>query len=246
MTVEKNKWFETWFDTPYYHTLYFKRNNQEAEEFIFTLVEHLKPIPNSKCWDLACGKGRHSIILNKQGLSVIGTDLSQQNINYASQFEKEGLEFYRLDMRSPFRINYFDYVVNLFTSFGYFEKKSDDLKVFKSVYNSLKQGGSFVFDFLNGSKILPCLVKNETKEINGIQFTISKEFINGRIQKNIKVKDGDKELSFQESLKIYSKEEILAYATSVGLVCKEVFGNYNLETFNPEQSDRLIFIFTKN
>ncbi|MDP2385933.1 MAG: class I SAM-dependent methyltransferase [Bacteroidota bacterium] len=246
MTAEKNKWFETWFDTPYYHTLYFKRDTKEAEGFISTLVKHLKPVPDSKCWDLACGKGRHSIILNKQGLFVIGTDLSEQNILYAGQFEKEGLEFYRLDMRSPFRTNYFDYVVNLFTSFGYFEKKSDDLKVFKSVYDSLKQGGSFIFDYLNGSMILNCLVKNETKEIDGVQFTISKEFVKGRIQKYINIKDGNKELNFQESLTIYNKEEILAYATSVGLTCKEVFGNYNMEAFNAEQSDRMIFIFIKN
>ncbi len=246
MTAEKNKWFETWFDTSYYHTLYFKRDNKEAEDFISTLVKHLKPEPNSKCWDLACGKGRHSITLNKHGLSVIGTDLSQQSINYANQFEKDGLEFYRLDMRSPFRINYFDYVVNLFTSFGYFEKRSDDIKVFKSVYDSLKHGGSFVFDFLNGSKILDCLVKNETKEIEGIQFTISKEFVDGRIQKRINIKDGDKDLNFQESLKIYSKEEILSYAASVGLVCKEIFGSYKLDPFDKEQSDRLILIFTKS
>ncbi|HEY1040102.1 MAG TPA: SAM-dependent methyltransferase, partial [Bacteroidia bacterium] len=76
MKSDKNKWFETWFDTPYYHTLYFKRDNKEAEAFITTLIQYLKPNKESRCWDLACGKGRHAITLHKQGLNVIGTDLS--------------------------------------------------------------------------------------------------------------------------------------------------------------------------
>lgn len=246
MTAEKNKWFETWFDTPYYHTLYFKRDNKEAEKFISSIVEYFKPAPKSKCWDLACGKGRHSITLHKSGFIVIGTDLSEQNIQAAKQFETEGLEFYKLDMRCPFRINYFDYVFNLFTSFGYFDKKSDDIKVFKSVFDSLKPGGSFVFDYLNSSKVVNCLTKQETKEIDGVQFSISKEFTNGRIKKNIHIKDGVEEFDFHESLMIFNKEEILSYATKVGFTCKEIFGNYNLEPFDSSNSDRLIFIFTKN
>ena len=64
-------WFETWFDTPYYHILYKDRDFAEAENFISLLIKYLKLPENSKIIDLACGKGRHSIFLNQLGLSLI-------------------------------------------------------------------------------------------------------------------------------------------------------------------------------
>ena len=66
--MKKQEWFESWFDTSYYHTLYSKRDENEAKEFIVNLVEFLKIDPKSKVLDLACGKGRHSLTLNELGL----------------------------------------------------------------------------------------------------------------------------------------------------------------------------------
>ncbi|MCD6068753.1 MAG: Methyltransferase type 11 [Bacteroidetes bacterium] len=245
MSSEKHSWFKTWFDTPYYHTLYCNRNNNEAEAFIENIISYLQPDPGSKFWDLACGKGRHSLTLSKYGYQVVGTDLSEQNIEYASQFENDHLQFYKLDMRSPFRTNYFDYVFNLFTSFGYFEKKTDDIKVFTSVYNSLKPGGTFLFDYINGTKAIKNLVKREEKEINGIRFCITKEYIKGRVHKNIDIRDGEKELHFSESVKLFTRDELMEYAKKVGFSCEKTFGNYQLDGFDEQSSDRLILLFEK-
>lgn len=245
MSSEKNNWYETWFNTPYYHTLYCNRNTNEAEDFIKNVITFLKPEANSKFWDLACGKGRHSLTLSEMGFSVTGTDLSEENIKYASKFENEHLHFYRLDMRSPFRINYFDYVFNLFTSFGYFEKKSDDLKVFRSVYNSLKPGGKFLFDYINGKKALTKLIKEEEKSINGIHFRIQREFNNGRVNKRIEVTDGDQKMTYNESVKLFTPEELKSYAQVAGFNFIRVFGNYQLNDFDENTSDRLILLFEK-
>ena len=118
----EREWFEQWFDTKYYHILYKDRDHEEARRFIDTLIKYLSPVPNSRILDLACGKGRYSVFLADKGFEVTGIDLSVQSIEYARQFENDHLSFYTHDMRLPFRINYFDYVFNFFTSFGYFEE----------------------------------------------------------------------------------------------------------------------------
>ncbi len=119
MLCDKNRcWFENWFDSPYYHVLYKHRDFSEAELFIDKLIKYFNPNSNSRFLDLGCGKGRHSIYLNKKGYNAVGIDLSEENIAGASQFENENLKFCVEDMRNMDRTNQFDYVLNLFTSFG--------------------------------------------------------------------------------------------------------------------------------
>ena len=81
------QWFEEWFDTPYYHILYSNRDYREAENFLNLLTGFLKLEKKSSIIDLACGKGRHSIYLNKLGYKVLGLDLSEQSISYDKKFE---------------------------------------------------------------------------------------------------------------------------------------------------------------
>ena len=121
-------WFEDWFDSKYYHILYKHRDYQEAQSFIDKLVDYLQLNEEQKILDLACGKGRHSIYLNKKGLDVMGVDLSPESIKHASQFENPKLKFEVCDMRDVVKPDYFDIVLNLFTSFGYFEDEADQFK----------------------------------------------------------------------------------------------------------------------
>jgi hypothetical protein len=68
-------------------------------------------------------------------------------------------------MRKLFRTNYFDVVFNVFTSFGYFEKREDDLHVFDSVQKGLKSNGLFVFDYLN-SEYVKGIIKDTDRYYN--------------------------------------------------------------------------------
>jgi 2-polyprenyl-3-methyl-5-hydroxy-6-metoxy-1,4-benzoquinol methylase len=76
-------WFKDWFNSPYYHQLYFNRDDKEAAAFIDKLINYLKPVPGSYMLDVACGKGRHSIQLASKGFDVTGIDLSDDSINEA-------------------------------------------------------------------------------------------------------------------------------------------------------------------
>ena len=112
--MHAHPWFKDWFNSPYYHQLYFNRDEQEAAKFIDKLVDHLQPAPNALMLDVACGKGRHAVHLAEKGFDVTGIDLSEDSIKEALLHQTEKLHFYRHDMRLPFYINYYDCAFNFF------------------------------------------------------------------------------------------------------------------------------------
>ena len=124
------EWFESWFDTHYYHVLYKNRDHSEAEVFIKNLFNELAIQPGVNVLDLACGKGRHSIFVNSLGFDTTGVDLSTKSIAEAKINESETLRFFEHDMRNPLPNSEFGLVLNLFTSFGYFDCDDDNLAVF--------------------------------------------------------------------------------------------------------------------
>lgn len=243
--LSEPKWFEVWFNSPYYHILYDNRNEIEAEIFIRNLLSFLQPQPQSKVLDLACGKGRHAIFLASQGLNVIGVDLAEANIAQAINFRHQNLQFFVQDMRQVFRVNYFDFIFNFFTSFGYFEREYDNIKTLKSVYQSLKPGGTFVIDFLNVKPLFK--KKSEKTEItkNGIHFLTEKKWINGYIIKNILVRDAESEYHFTERVQAIDLDRFKLYFKEAQLNITHVFGNYQLDLFQPESSERLIIVARK-
>ncbi|MBI4061637.1 MAG: class I SAM-dependent methyltransferase [Elusimicrobia bacterium] len=111
----------------------------------------LKLRPGARVLDLACGTGRHSIPLARRGAFVVGVDRTASYLKEARRAAR-GLSnclFARGDMRRlPFE-GEFDAVINLWTSFGYFAKPSDDLKVLRGAARALKPGGLFLIDLLD-------------------------------------------------------------------------------------------------
>ena len=241
----QKEWFSSWFDTSYYHILYKHRDYSEASLFIDNITRFLKIKNGAVCWDLCCGKGRHSMYLHKKGYCVTGTDLSEQSILEANKCADDTLEFYQHDMRKLFRTNYFDVVFNLFTSFGYFENRQDDLNVFSSVAKSLKPNGIFVFDFLNADYVKNSITENDTKTIDGITFDISKKIEENTVIKSIDFTDEGNDFHFEERVKLFNKTYFEGLARDCNLEIINTFGNYMLDTFDAHTSPRLILIFKK-
>lgn len=241
----QKEWFSSWFDTPYYHILYKNRDYSEASLFIDNISDFLKLQPNSKCWDLCCGKGRHSIYLNKKGFNVIGTDLSEQSILEANKSANTSLEFYQHDMRKLFRTNYFDAVFNVFTSFGYFEKREDDLHVFDAIQKGLKSKGLFVFDYLNSEYVKDIIKETDAITIDGITFNIKKRIEGITVIKNISFIDKGQEFNFEERVKLFDKAYFENLAKECNLTILNTFGNYQLQEFDVNTSPRLILVLQK-
>jgi SAM-dependent methyltransferase len=241
---KKKTWFEDWFNTPYYHALYGHRSQEEADGFISSLEKaHLKGYEFIA--DVGCGKGRHSSALRSIGHQVIGYDLSPESIAFANaNYAKEGLEFLVQDMRNPLPHAPFDAVVNLFTSFGYFETDVENQKVMQNFYNALRVKGLFVMDYLHPSTIkLTEGVFEIEKE--GFVFQISKAMNNGFINKDIIVKEaGEIVFETQERVRIFQQEELPNMIRRSGFTIIATYGDYELNPLT-ETSSRQIFICHK-
>lgn len=241
----QRKWFQYWFNSPYYHILYQQRNDAEAEFFIDKLTNLLQPNADAKMLDIACGKGRHSIYLNKKGFDVTGIDLSEQSIKYAKQFENNHLHFLVHDMRRLFYINYFDVALNLFTSFGYFDTEQEHVNALKTFRKCLKADGMLVLDYFNTEKIVRNLNSCESKSLNHIKFNITKNVVDGKIIKKINFEDNGKIYNFEERVQAFSFKDFERMLTKAGLVIDKKFGSYALDDFDECTSDRLILICKK-
>ncbi|MFV8839383.1 SAM-dependent methyltransferase [Salinimicrobium soli] len=242
MELAEKNWYSSWFDTPYYHILYKNRGDEEAQNFMKNLVSFLKLKPGATILDLACGRGRHSRFLNKEGFDVTGVDLSENNIAYAKQFENENLHFATHCMCEPVNEK-FDAVFNLFTSIGYFEEEEDNLRTIMSIKEELKPEGFGVIDFMNVKKVIKDLIPEEVKTVKGIEFDISRSVKDGYIVKDIRFEDEGEEHLFTEKVKALTLEGFQEYFEKAGIELLHIFGNYELQDFNEQTSDRLILIF---
>ena len=239
-------WFASWFDSPYYHLLYKNRDDIEAEKFILALVERLELSNKAKVLDLACGKGRHAKTLHKAGLDVLGVDLSPNSIKSASQHADDGLKFAVHDMRDIIPNKKFSAIFNLFTSFGYFDDNSENLKMLESIHEMLDNKGLLVIDFMNAKHVIENLVEEEVKLVEGVQFDISRKYDGNHIFKTISFETENTRQSHTErvqAIKFSDFESLLALSKFEIL---RTFGDFELNSFNEEDSNRLIIIARKN
>jgi SAM-dependent methyltransferase len=243
-SIAKNSenWFSTWFDSPYYHILYKNRNEEEAQVFMDNVTHYLNMPENGTILDLACGKGRHSIYLNKLGYQVTGVDLSENSIAVANESSNESLRFKTHDMREPMNETY-DAVFNLFTSFGYFDTYEDNIKTLKAIKDSINEYGFGVIDFFNADFIIENLVAEETKEIDGITFNIKRFVENKKIIKEIRFEDKGETYNFTEKVSAFTLSDFESMMEEAGIFLLEIFGDYKLRKFYKTQSERLIMIF---
>lgn len=239
------EWFDQWFNTPYYHILYQNRDFKEAEQFMCALSNHLGIKKEDKVLDLACGKGRHSIFLNKLGFNVEGIDLSKESIQHARQFENELLKFNVHDMRELYKEHKYHFIVNLFTSFGYFETEEEDLLALKMIAHSLKEKGYFILDYFNTYKVINSLPQKTVIERPELSFNVHKFLNNRHVMKQIEFSDNGKHYIFTERVEALKKSNFLKLFEQVNLKVINIFGDYKLNSFDKEHSDRMIFIVQK-
>ena len=239
--MKQKDWFTDWFNTPYYHILYKDRNDEDAQLFLKNITSFLKIPTNNHILDLPCGKGRHSVFLNSLGYKVTGGDLAKNSIKIAKEFENETLNFKVHDMREPFN-NKYNAVFNIFTSFGYFEDDKEDLLILQNIKNGIKNDGYFVFDFLNADLVKANLVAKETKIVDNITFNITREITDGFIIKNICFFADDKQHSYTERVKYLDADKMKTYFDKASFTIINMFGDYNLNEFDTQTSNRLILV----
>ena len=236
-------WFSDWFNSKYYHILYQNRDEKEAEQFLSKLQVFFRK--EDQILDIACGSGRHSIFLNSLGYQITGIDLSEKSIKAAKQKSDNKILFDVWDMRKSYKKEHFDVVLNLFTSFGYFDSEKEDLEAIQAISSNLKNEGILIIDFLNSEKVISNLVEFEQKTLSDITFNINRKLEEGFILKNIQFTDKGKDFEFIEKVKALNLSDFTKLLNFAQLKISDIFGDYKLNKYSPTDSDRLIIVAKK-
>lgn len=243
-----SEWFENEsFWKAMYPFLFPEEKFQSAAgeiEKILTLID----FKGSNVLDLCCGPGRHSIALAKKGLSVTAVDRSRhlvEKAKAAARAENLELEWVLEDMRKFRRPSAFDLVLNLFTSFGYFEDEKENLDVLALIYQNLKEGGIAFMDLI-GKEIVAKIFQT-TSNTNSIDLPDGTIIIQrhkvyddwSRILNDwIVVKDGKAE-TYSFSHTIYSGKELKDLFLAAGFKEIRLYGNLDGGEYGPD-AKRLI------
>jgi SAM-dependent methyltransferase len=241
-------WYKDWFNSHYYHLLYQHRDEDEALQFINTLIGYLNPAKGSTMVDIACGKGRHSKALADMGFEVTGIDLSAASIEEAKKDEDEHLQFFQHDMRLPFWINYFDYAFNFFTSFGYFRTRREHDNAIRTIAQSLKHEGFFVIDYLNVHYSEERLEKSFTTTVESVTFHITKWQDEEHFFKQIQVTDENNKAPkhlYTERVAKFSLGDFTEMLAYQDMQVQEVFGDYQMGRYDVRKSPRMIIVARK-
>lgn len=235
-------WYEEWFGEEYLE-LYAHRDAEEAEahvDFIQRVLEGPRP---RAVLDLACGAGRHTRGLRRRGLRALGTDLSLTLLARAPDLPRVAADMRRL----PFADGTFDWVLNFFTSFGYFETERENFEVLEELERLLAPGGRFLIDLFNRDWVIRGLVPADTMRIGDREVSVERRFDadRHRVEKRIRIVDGPGAgREFLESVRAYSRQEVEIGLQWAGLQVDGVFGNFAGESYSSE-GERLIVVGRK-
>jgi SAM-dependent methyltransferase len=223
--------------------------DQRTEAEVSALVTLLGLEQPLKILDLACGFGRHTNRLAALGHTMTGVDLSQGFLQIARRDAlQQGLSvnYQQADMRNIGFEGEFDYVLLLFTAFGYFSD-AENLQVLHNACKALVPGGRLVFDVQNRDvflKTMPPFFVME-KENNLMIDRVSFDSLNGRsVNKRIVIRDGvRKDKPF--SIRLYNPNEIHALLVQAGLVLEHLYADWQGSELTSE-SRRMVVLARKH
>jgi ubiquinone/menaquinone biosynthesis C-methylase UbiE len=221
----------------------------KAPEQVENFISLLGIAPGCKVLDLCCGVGRHSLELSRRGFTVTGVDRTVSYLQKArrkAKKEKLKIEFVKDDMRTFCRPNAFDVVINLFTSFGYFQNQDDNRKVLINVHRSLKDGGVALFDLMGKEILARIFTERGWNEENGI-FILEerKPTKNWSWMENrwIIINDNEK-CEFKITHRLYSAFEFSELLKDCGFSSVDVYGDLTGAPYD-QKARRLVAVAHK-
>jgi len=241
-------WFKDWFSSEEYLSVYQHRDDEDATKLLELILKLTKLTQQNSILDAACGAGRHSIYLASKGFNVFGFDLSKTLLSKAKENAKKRSaenNFVCADLRNIYFRKKFDLIINLFTSFGYFENDEENFKFINTAYSLLNGNGYYVLDYFNKNYLLANLIAKNEKLIDRKIIIEKRKIVNDRIIKEIQIKNGLEEKRFIESVRLYSKTEIENEFKKIGFTLVSTFGDYDGNKYDEQNSSRLILFFKK-
>ena len=237
-----SEWYKKSFGEDYL-IVYKHRDFGGARREVEQMIGWLNLPPGAKVLDLCCGMGRHSLALSEAGYAVTGVDLSEPLLEEArAQEGAEHVIWLCADMRALPLVGGFDAVVNLFTSFGYFEEDAEQVKVLLEIRRILKPGGKFIIDFLNPSYVIRNLITHSRREDEGNLIDEKRRIEDGYVKKDITLtwKADGTPRHYHEQVKLYPLEKFQDMITEAGLQFEAVNGSYEEGAYDAKCSKRMI------
>jgi SAM-dependent methyltransferase len=244
---------EWYADESFWKTLYpflFPDKRMAAAADEVSRILELVDFDGRSVLDLCCGPGRHSTDLARRGYSVTGVDRSPFLLDRARESaaaDKVSVEWVISDMRDFVRPEAFDLVINMFTSFGYFDDKDDDLRVLRNIHSSLRAGGCLVLETVGKEYLASVFQPTTTQEAPDGGLLIERHEIFddwSRIRNQwIVIRDGQPSF-FDFHHTIYSAQELKDRLALTGFAEIRIFGDLEGGAYGPG-SERLIALAFK-
>jgi SAM-dependent methyltransferase len=231
------EWFEEWFGEEYLR-LYPHRDDADAERAVGLICRSVGLEPGWRVLDVACGAGRHARAFVAAGARCFGLDLSATLLRLARQVTDAPL--IRADMRwLPIRPASMDLTVNLFTSFGYFERDAEHTAALEEMVSTVRPGGWFVIDFLNPAAVRRQLVPEETLELPGRTVQVSRSVSpDGRyVCKSIRATKGR---HYMERVRLFEPDQMSAMLKRAGVKVQLAFGDYDASPLTPDAARTIL------
>lgn len=250
MKRRKKEWFDddsVWIDL--YSFLFPEKRFQDAVQDTEKILALAKPRGKSVL-DLCCGPGRFSVELAKRGFDVTGVDRTLFLLDKAKQRAKSAkvkVEWIQQDMREFLRPEGFDLILNVYTSFGYFDRKEEDVLVLKNMYASLKSGGACLME-MAGKEYLARIYQptHSEKLSDGSMLVQNHEVLDNwtRLKNEWTLIRKGRAKTFSFQISIYSGLELMDRMRQVGFDDIQLFGSIDGEAYGIN-STRLIALGRK-
>lgn len=228
MSKRDSGWWDEFFPAfrPLFGLLPRKATNAQVRYFI----KLLKLRRGRKFLDCPCGIGRVAIPMAKMGIRVTGVDITESYLKELSRkAEKQRLkiDLRHCDMRRIQFDSQFDAAANIWTSFGYFEKESDNLLVLKRIYKALKPGGKFLLHTINRDWLIANFQPDGWQQVGDTKVLERRRFDYATSTSNTTftlIAEGE-ETAYDTSIRMYSYHELIAMFKAVGFVDIEGLGS---------------------
>jgi SAM-dependent methyltransferase len=218
------EWFEEWFGEDYLR-LYPHRDDADAGRAVALIARTVDLQPGWRVLDVACGAGRHARAFVGAGARCFGLDLSATLLRVARQVTDAPL--IRADMRRlPVRPASMHLTVNLFTSFGYFDRDAEHRAALEEMISTVQIGGWFVIDFLNPAAVRRGLVPQETVKLQDQTIHVTRSVSpDGRyVCKSIRSLQGKQHA---ERVRLFEPHQIEEMLENAGVRVRHSFGDYD-------------------
>lgn len=194
--------------------------------------------------DLACGTGSVTVLLAKQGLQVVGVDLSPEMLTVASQKAQslpQPPTFVCQPLQRLALPRGVDLAVCALDSLDYITDPADCREAIRRVYKALNPGGIFIFDVNTPQKLLAMDGQVFLDEDDDVYCVWRGEFDHGSnilsYGMDLFQRDGAVwHRSFEEHREYaYSQAQLVSYLKDAGFCRVRVYGDRRLQAPGPEE-----------